>query len=107
MLRVRLVTPQLREPRSSVDLRAHLSARVGSCIDGIEPFLHIRFNANILFKRHRLELNSVRLRDVRMRVNERHAPIGKKLRFSQGGRGKLLERVESDDGVSGAVHDSC
>ena len=50
MLRARLVMPQLREPRSSVDLTAHLSARVGSCIDGIEPFLHIRFNANILFK---------------------------------------------------------
>src|ERR1035438_6586842 len=57
-------------------------------------------------KRHRLELNSVRLRDIRMRVNERHAAVGKKLRFSQGGREKLLERVESDDGVSGAVHDT-
>jgi hypothetical protein len=106
MFRVSLVTPRLREPRSSLDLRAHLSARVGSRIDRIEPLLHIRFNANVPLKRHRLELNSVRLRDVRMRVNERHAPVGKKFGFSKGWRGKLLKCVESNDRVRGAVHDT-
>jgi hypothetical protein len=74
--RFRRVMLQLRESGSSIDLSAYLPPRICSRIDCVEALLHLGFNTNEPLKRDGLEPNSLVLRDVRMGIDERHAPVG-------------------------------